>query len=100
IRDRNVTGVQTCALPIWAGPGDLFVAVAGIHVDGHNYLGEAVAGGAAAVAIERGVDIPPGIPVLRMPATRIGLAELSAEFHGRQIGRASCREGGVMWGVG
>jgi len=66
-----------------AGPGDLFVAVAGIHVDGHNYLGEAVAGGAAAVAIERAVDIPPGIPVLRMPATRIGLAELSAEFHGR-----------------
>jgi len=66
-----------------ASPGDLFVAVAGIHVDGHNYLGEAVAGGAAAVAIERAVDIPPGIPVLRMPATRIGLAELSAEFHGR-----------------
>jgi UDP-N-acetylmuramoyl-L-alanyl-D-glutamate--2,6-diaminopimelate ligase len=66
-----------------AGPGDLFVAVAGIHVDGHNYLGEAVAGGAAAVAIERAVDIPPGVPVLRMPSTRIGLAELSAEFHGR-----------------
>ena len=66
-----------------AGPGDLFVAVAGIHVDGHNYLGDAVAGGAAAVAIERAVDIPPGVPVLRMPSTRIGLAELSAEFHGR-----------------
>ena len=66
-----------------AGPGDLFVAVAGIHVDGHNYLGEAVAGGAAAVAIERAVDIPPGVPVLRIPSTRIGLAELSAEFHGR-----------------
>src|SRR5699024_11799672 len=23
IRDRNVTGVQTCALPIWVPPGDL-----------------------------------------------------------------------------
>ena len=66
-----------------AGPGDLFVAVAGIHVDGHNYLGDAVARGAAAVAIERTVDVPPGVPVLRMPSTRIGLAELSAEFHGR-----------------
>jgi UDP-N-acetylmuramoyl-L-alanyl-D-glutamate--2,6-diaminopimelate ligase len=66
-----------------AGPGDLFVAVAGIHVDGHNYLGDAVARGAAAVAIERTVDVPPGVPVLRMPSTRIGLAELSAVFHGR-----------------
>jgi len=66
-----------------AGPGDLFVAVAGLHVDGHNYLGDAVARGAAAVAVERTVDVPPGVPVLRMPSTRIGLAELSAEFHGR-----------------
>jgi len=66
-----------------AGPGDLFVAVAGLHVDGHNYLGDAVARGAAAVAVERTVDVPPGVPVLRMPSTRFGLAELSAEFHGR-----------------
>jgi len=66
-----------------AGPGDLFVAVAGLHVDGHNYLGDAAARGAAAVAVERTVDVPPGVPVLRMPSTRIGLAELSAEFHGR-----------------
>jgi len=63
--------------------GDVFVAVQGIHVDGHHYVGDAVAKGAAALAVERGVAIPAGIPVLRMPSTRIGLAELSAEFYGR-----------------
>ena len=64
-------------------PGDLFVAVAGLHVDGHVYVGDAVAAGAAAVAVERDVKVPAGVPVLRMPSTRVGLAELSAEFYGR-----------------
>jgi len=57
--------------------------VQGIHVDGHHYVGDAVAKGAAALAIDRGVALPAGIPVLRMATTRIGLAELSAEFYGR-----------------
>jgi UDP-N-acetylmuramoyl-L-alanyl-D-glutamate--2,6-diaminopimelate ligase len=64
-------------------PGDLFVAVQGIHVDGHHYLTEAIAKGAVAVAIERPVRVPEGVPVLRTPSTRIGLAELSAELYGR-----------------
>jgi len=64
-------------------PGDLFVAVHGLHVDGHHYVGDAVAKGAAAIALERRVEVPKGVAVLRMPSTRIGLAELSAEFYGR-----------------
>jgi UDP-N-acetylmuramoyl-L-alanyl-D-glutamate--2,6-diaminopimelate ligase len=64
-------------------PGDLFVAVEGIHVDGHVYVREAIAGGAAAVAIERAVDMPRTTPVLRMRSTRTGLAELAAELYGR-----------------
>jgi UDP-N-acetylmuramoyl-L-alanyl-D-glutamate--2,6-diaminopimelate ligase len=70
-----------------AGPGDLFVAVQGLHVDGHHYLSDAIANGVAAVAVERGVALPQGLPVLRMPSTRIGLAELSAEFYGRPARR-------------
>jgi UDP-N-acetylmuramoyl-L-alanyl-D-glutamate--2,6-diaminopimelate ligase len=64
-------------------PGDLFVAVSGLHVDGHIYVAEAVKAGAAAVAVEREVKVPDGVSVLRLPSTRIGLAELSAEFYGR-----------------
>ena len=64
-------------------PGDLFVAVQGLHVDGHHYLGDAVTKGAVAVAVERSAKAPDGVPVLRMPSTRIGLADLAAEFYGR-----------------
>ena len=34
-------------------PGELFVAVRGLRVDGHDFVGEAVERGAAAVAVER-----------------------------------------------
>ncbi len=64
-------------------PGDLFVAVQGINSDGHSYLAGAVAAGAAAVAVDRPVDVRPGTPVLRLSSTRTGLAEVAAEFYGR-----------------
>jgi UDP-N-acetylmuramoyl-L-alanyl-D-glutamate--2,6-diaminopimelate ligase len=63
--------------------GDLFVAVAGIHWDGHAYAADALASGAVAVAVERPVDVPPDTPVLKVPSTRTGLAEIAAEFYGR-----------------
>jgi UDP-N-acetylmuramoyl-L-alanyl-D-glutamate--2,6-diaminopimelate ligase len=63
--------------------GDLFVAVAGIHSDGHAYAADAIAAGAAAVAVERPVDVPLDTPVLKVPSTRTGLAEIAAEFYGR-----------------
>lgn len=79
--DIDITGIAYDSRRV--NPGDLFVAVEGIHVDGHHYLNDAIARGAAAVAIERPARVPEGVPVLRMPSTRIGLAELSAELYGR-----------------
>ncbi len=79
--DVDITGIAYDSRRV--NPGDLFVAVPGIHVDGHHYVSDAIAKGASAVAIEREVAIQEGVPVLRMPATRIGLAELSAELYGR-----------------
>jgi UDP-N-acetylmuramoyl-L-alanyl-D-glutamate--2,6-diaminopimelate ligase len=69
-----------------AGPGDLFVAVPGLTVDGHSFAADAAARGAA-VAIQRGVTLPGGTPTLRMPSTRSGLAELVATLLGRPARR-------------
>ena len=79
--DVEVTGIAYDSRRV--AEGDLFVAVQGLHVDGHVYLADAVAKGAVALALERDVKVPAGIPVLHLPSTRIGLAELSAEFYGR-----------------
>jgi UDP-N-acetylmuramyl-tripeptide synthetase len=79
--DVEVTGIAYDSRRV--KPGDLFVAVSGLHEDGHVFIADAVARGAVAVAIERPGTAPPGMQVLRLPSTRIGLAEVAAEFYGR-----------------
>src|SRR5260370_35293702 len=68
-------------------PGDLFVAVEGLQVDGHAYVADALKAGAEAISIERDVTVPRGTTLLPMPSPRVGLAELSAEFYGPPSGR-------------
>ncbi|RYE74541.1 MAG: UDP-N-acetylmuramoyl-tripeptide--D-alanyl-D-alanine ligase, partial [Myxococcales bacterium] len=54
-------------------PGGLFVAVAGEHVDGHQYADTAVAGGAAAVLGSR----PTGVPTVVVPDAQVALQRLA-----------------------
>ena len=79
--DLEVSGIAYDSRRV--NPGDLFVAVAGIRSDGHAYAADAVSAGAVAVGADRAVEVPPGTPILRLPSTRTGLAELAAEFFGR-----------------
>jgi UDP-N-acetylmuramoyl-L-alanyl-D-glutamate--2,6-diaminopimelate ligase len=65
-----------------AGPGDLFVAVPGLTVDGHSFAADA-AGRGAALALQRRVTLPAGAAVLIVPSTRAALAELAATLLGR-----------------
>ena len=62
------------------GAGDLFVAVEGFKVDGHQYLATAIAAGAAALAVRDMARVPAGctLPVLEVRSTRRALALLSA----------------------
>lgn len=60
-------------------PGDLFVAIKGFESDGHEYIGRAVAAGAAAVLCE----VPPeGVPYIQTGNSRLALAYASREFFG------------------
>jgi UDP-N-acetylmuramyl-tripeptide synthetase len=79
--DVDITGIAYDSRRV--KPGDVFVAVEGLNVDGHAYAADAVVKGAAAVAVEREVPLPRGTPLLRLTSTRVGLAELAAEFYGR-----------------
>ncbi len=59
------------------GPGDLFVALRGERFDAHDFLGEAVGRGAAAVVVSdprRGVGL--GVPVYAVPDTLVALGAL------------------------
>jgi UDP-N-acetylmuramoyl-L-alanyl-D-glutamate--2,6-diaminopimelate ligase len=60
----------------------LFVAVPGTAADGHAYVPEALAAGAAAVATERHVPLPAGIAAVAVPCARRALATFAARFYG------------------
>lgn len=62
--------------------GDLFVAVPGQTVDGHRFLADAVARGAAAVVVER-LETEVGVPALRVPSAAQALSLLAQNAHGR-----------------
>lgn len=61
--------------------GDLFVAMKGGSVDGHDFIQDAIARGATAVAGERDIDSLP-VPYLRLENSRQALSWLAAAFYG------------------
>lgn len=69
-------------------PGDLFVAVretAAVHEhsgDGHAYIPQAVAKGAAAVVAERAPDGDVPVPLVLVAQSKRALAHLADAFHG------------------
>src|SRR5688500_6422197 len=63
-------------------PGALFVAVPGATEDGHAYVADAIARGAAAIVAERADGIPAGVAHVTVPDSRAALAALAARFHG------------------
>jgi UDP-N-acetylmuramoyl-tripeptide--D-alanyl-D-alanine ligase len=57
-------------------PGDLFVALKGEHRDGHVFVADALAAGAAAAMVAHGDALPPGAPGLLVADTLMGLERL------------------------
>ena len=64
-------------------PGFLFVAIQGVHVDGHDYIPQALERGAAAVVAEAGRDLPElPVPLVQVEDPRVAIADLAAAFYG------------------
>jgi len=59
-------------------PGALFCCVPGEHVDGHDLAGDAVARGAAAVLVERTLDV--GVPEVQVLSVRGAMGPVAAAF--------------------
>ncbi len=79
IPDAAVTGVALDSRAVL--PGDLFVALEGEQHDGHQYIPQAAARGAAAVVGTR-ADLLPPVPYVQVADSRAALAYLAAAFFG------------------
>ena len=63
-----------------AGPGTLFFCVPGEQRDGHEFAPQVVAAGAAALVVERELEL--AVPQVVVPSARAAMAPLAARFHG------------------
>jgi UDP-N-acetylmuramoyl-tripeptide--D-alanyl-D-alanine ligase len=66
-------------------PGDLFVALSGEHFDGHMFLADAAAKGAAAVVVDRDKPacadrLPRSVGIITVRNTRVALGQLAARY--------------------
>lgn len=63
-------------------PGTLFFCIPGYKVDGHEFVPEALARGASALIVERSVDAPEGVTVVRVTDSREAMGLISANYFG------------------
>ena len=68
-------------------PGSLYMAVPGLHFDGHDFAGAAVAGGALGLVVER--LLPYSVPQIVVADTRRVMAPIAVRLHGNPSRRVA-----------
>jgi UDP-N-acetylmuramoyl-L-alanyl-D-glutamate--2,6-diaminopimelate ligase len=81
-RDRQVDNLQTDSRQ--AGPGSLFIAMKGTHVDGHRFIPTVTGAGTAVVVVE---DLPDelqdGVTYIRVEDTSAAAGIIAHNFYGQ-----------------
>lgn len=85
-----------------AGPSDLFFALRGERHDGHNFVGRALAAGAAGAVVERPVEAPENAAVFHVSDSLQALQRLAASWRRKHdlkaiavtgsVGKTTCKE--------
>lgn len=63
-------------------PGTLFICVRGANADGHSFVKDVAAKGAAALIVEEAVDVPAEVTVVKVPDSRYAMALTAAAWYG------------------
>jgi len=62
-------------------PGSVFICIAGSNYDGHSAINEVYEKGAVAVVVEKDVDAPEGLTVIKVESTRYAYAYMAAAYY-------------------
>ena len=90
VRELLGTGPQTVVTDLAydnrrVSPGTLFFCVPGFTRDGHDFAPDAVARGAAALVVQRPLDL--GVPEVVVPDVRAAMGAAAARMHGDPTAR-------------
>ena len=83
VGDVEITGLAYDNRVVTAGT--LFFCVPGFTRDGHEFASDAIARGAAALVVERPLDL--GVPEIIVPSVRAAMAPAAAAFYGDPTAR-------------
>lgn len=75
--DPEITGISDYSSQVQ--PGNIFVAVTGYKLDGHDFVQEAIDRGAVAIIAQRQMEL--AVPVIVVADSRIAMAELSNAWY-------------------
>jgi UDP-N-acetylmuramoyl-L-alanyl-D-glutamate--2,6-diaminopimelate ligase len=78
--DLEITGLSADSRTVQ--PGYLFIALRGENVDGHKFVPNAIAAGAAAILADRTMANVHDVPLVLVSDTRIALSRIAASFYG------------------
>jgi UDP-N-acetylmuramoyl-L-alanyl-D-glutamate--2,6-diaminopimelate ligase len=83
--EREITGITCDSRQVM--PGMVFVAVPGEHVDGHDFIPNAIDRGASAIICERNGFISPRATKIKVASIRTALAQAAATYYGHPARR-------------
>jgi|LSQX01.1.fsa_nt_gb UDP-N-acetylmuramoyl-L-alanyl-D-glutamate--2,6-diaminopimelate ligase len=72
-----------------AKKGSLFVCIEGFKADGHKFIPQALENGTTAFLVQKEVEVPEGVSVVRVEDTRYALASVSDIFYSHPSGKFS-----------
>jgi murE/murF fusion protein len=86
IEKTEISGLCSDSRKVQAG--NMFAALKGLSVDGHNYLNEAVAAGCSALLVNQGwqeyapgADVWPRVAIVEVPDTKTALGNVAANYY-------------------
>lgn len=77
--DIDVTGIAYDSRKI--DKGNVFVAIEGFKVDGHDFIDEAIKKGAKVIVVQKNVQHNSEVTLIKVKDTRQALAKMSSEFY-------------------
>lgn len=77
--NREIRSITTDSRQVEAG--SLFVCIEGAHVDGHSFIPQAAAQGAAAVLVTREVAVPGNVTAIRVSDIHAALEKIAPWFY-------------------
>ena len=75
--------------------GSVFVCISGAVSDGHKYAADVAAKGAAAVVVEKDVEVPENVTVIKVEDTRYALAQPGEKSSGKKQKRIAITKAGT-----